>query len=188
MLTLASQRAFGRLMAENGFYDSKVARIDLPPELGGPGASNLLARALRTGAVKDRLVRQVNRAAEQGAKRAAPIVAETIISLSITDAAAILAGAPGAATALLESAMGRSLVGAMLPGIDSGLKLFDSRIVTDALRLVSGIDLPRLARDVSERAHDAIYRAIAAEEEAIRANPAATRDPLLMAVFGISRL
>lgn len=187
LLTLASQRAFADLMVANGFYDSAVARLDLPPELGGPGASSLLSRALRTGPVKDRLVRQVNRAAEKGAERAAPIVADTITNLSITDAAAIISGGSGAATALLESAMGRSLVGAMLPDIDGGLKLFDSQIVTDALRLVSGIDLPRLARDVSSRAHDAIYRAIAAQEAAIRANPSATRDPLLMAVFGISK-
>jgi Protein of unknown function (DUF4197) len=187
LLSLASQRAFAGLMVANGFYDSAVARIDLPPELGGPGASSLLARALRAGPVKDRLVRQVNRAAEKGAERAAPIVADAITSLSVADAAAIISGGSGAATALLEQAMGRGLVGAMLPDIDSGLRLFDSQIVTEALRLVSGIDLPRLARDVSDRTHDAIYRAIAREEAAIRADPAATRDPLLIAVFGLAR-
>lgn len=188
LLTLASQRALARLMVENGFYDSAVARIDLPPQLGGPGASSLLSRALRTGPIKDRLMRQVNRAAEKGAERAAPIVADAITSLPIEDAAAVIAGGPGAATALLERTMGRGLASAMLPAIDGGLKLFDSQVVTEALRLVSGIDLPALARDVSDRTHDAIYRAIAAEEAAIRADPAATRDPLLMAVFTISRL
>jgi Protein of unknown function (DUF4197) len=187
LLSLASQRAFADLMVANGFYDSAVARIDLPPELGGPGASSLLARALRTGPVKDRLVRQVNRAAEKGAERAAPIVADAITNLSVADAAAIISGGSGAATALLEQAMGRGLVGAMLPDIDGGLRLFDSQIVTEALRLVTGVDIPRLARDVSDRTHDAIYRAIAREEAAIRADPAATRDPLLIAVFGISR-
>ena len=187
LLSLASQRAFAALMADNGFYDSNVARIDLPPELGGPGASSLLARALRAGPIKDRLTRQVNRAAEKGAARAAPIVADAITTLSIADAAAIISGGSNAATALLESAMGRRLVGAMLPDIDGGLRLFDSAVVTDALRLVSGIDLPRLTRDVSDRAHDAIYRAIASEESSIRADPAATNDPLLIGVFGLAR-
>jgi hypothetical protein len=187
LLTLASQRAFAGLMAENGFFDNAVARIDLPPELGGPGATSLVARALRTGPIRDRLVRQVNRAAEKGAERAAPIVADAITSLSITDAAAIVGGGPGAATALLERAMGRGLVGAMLPGIDAGLRLFDPHIVADAFKLVTGLDMPRLARDVSDRAHDAIYRAIAAQEGTIRADPIATRDPLLIAVFGISK-
>lgn len=188
LLSLASTRALASLMAENGFYDSSVARLDLPPELGGPGASSLVSRVLRAGPVKDRLLRQVNRAAEKGAERAAPIVADAITSLSVEDAAAIISGGSGAATALLERAMGRGLVGAMLPNIDGGLRLFDSQVVAEALRLVSGIDLPRLANDVSSRANDAIYRAIAAEEAAIRADPAATRDPLLMAVFGISKL
>jgi hypothetical protein len=188
LLSLASTRALSTLMAENGFYDSSLARLDLPPELGGPGASSLVSRVLRAGPVKDRLLRQVNRAAEKGAERAAPIVADAITSLSVEDAAAIISGGSGAATALLERAMGRGLVGAMLPNIDGGLRLFDSQVVTEALRLVSGIDLPRLANDVSARANDAIYRAIAAEEAAIRADPAATRDPLLMAVFGISKL
>lgn len=187
LLTLSSQRAFAGLMAENGFFDNAVGRIDLPPELGGPGASSLLSRALRAGPIKDRLVRQVNRAAEKGAERAAPVVADAITTLSIADAAAIVTGGPGAATALLERAMGRSLVGTILPGIDAGLRLFDPQIVAEAFRLVSGLDMPRLARDVSDRAHDAIYRAIAAQEAAIRADPAATRDPLLIAVFGISK-
>lgn len=187
LLSLASQRALAGLMAENGFFDSSVARIDLPPELGGPGASSLLSRVLRTGPVKDRLLRQVNRAAEKGAARAAPIIADAITNLSIADAAAIISGGSGAATALLERAMGRGLIGAMLPDIDGGLRLFDSQVVAEALRLVSGIDLPRLANDVAGRANDAIYRAISAEEAAIRANPAATRDPLLIAVFGISK-
>lgn len=187
LLTLSAQRAFAALMADNGFYDNSVARIDLPPELGGPGASSLLTRALRTGPIKDRLSRQINRAAERGAARAAPIVADAITSLSIADAAAIITGGGGAATALLERAMGRGLVGAMLPDIDAGLRLFDSAVVAEALRLVSGIDLPRLARDVSDRAHDAIYRAIAAEETAIRADPGETGDPLLIGVFGLAR-
>ncbi|NJS15108.1 MAG: DUF4197 domain-containing protein [Sphingopyxis sp.] len=187
LLSLASQRALTALMADNGFYDSSVARIDLPPELGGPGASSLLTRALRAGPIKDRLLRQVNRAAEEGAERAAPIVADAITNLSIEDAAAIISGGSNAATALLESTMGRRLVAAMLPDIDNGLRLFDSAAVSEALRLVSGIDLPRLARDVSDRAHDAIYRTIASEEAAIRANPAATNDPLLIGVFGLAR-
>lgn len=187
LLSLASQRAFAGLMAENGFFDSSVARIDLPPELGGPGASSLLTRVLRAGPVKDRLLRQVNRAAERGAARAAPIIADAITNLSIADAAAIVFGGSGAATRLLEQAMGRGLIGAMLPDIDGGLRLFDNQVIVEALRLVSGIDFPRLANDVTNRANGAIYRAISAEEAAIRADPAATRDPLLMAVFGFSK-
>ncbi|MBN8844349.1 MAG: DUF4197 domain-containing protein [Sphingomonadales bacterium] len=187
LLTLSSQRAFAMLMEANGFYDSQVARIDLPPQLGGTGASTIVAKILMTGAFKDRLTRQVNRSAEKGAERAAPLVADAIRSISIADAAAIVHGGPTAATDLLERSMGRSLVGAMFPDIDQALRLADSDVVTQALRATTGIDFRGLVQDVSNRTHDAIYRAIGHEETAIRANPRETGSPLLTAVFGLAR-
>jgi hypothetical protein len=142
---------------------------------------------LLSGLFKDRLTRQVNIAAERGAERAAPLVADAIRTVSIADAAAIVRGGPTAATDLLEAAMGRSLVGAMFPGIDEGLRLADNAVVTEALRVATGIDFRGLVQDVSDRTHDAIYRAIGQEEAAIRANPRETGSPLLSAVFGLAR-
>jgi hypothetical protein len=40
---------------------------------------------------------------------------------------------------------------------------------------------------VTRMANDGIYRAIGTEEAAIRANPSATGDPLLTAVFTLTR-
>lgn len=187
LLSLSSQRAFAMLLQPDGFYDSSVARIDLPPQLGGPGASSVASRILASGLFKDRLTRQVNSAAAKGTERAAPLVADAIRSISIADAAAIVRGGPHAATDLLEKAMGRSLVGAMFPGVDRGLRLADNAVVTEALRLATGIDFLGLTDDISNRAHDAIYRSIGAEEAAIRANPRATGNPLLIGVFGLGR-
>ena len=73
----------------------------------------------------------------------------------------------------------------MVPGIDNGLRLFDSAIVNEALKYATGIDFASLRDDVSTKASNAIYRAIAREESAIRANPQATNDPLLIGVFGL---
>jgi Protein of unknown function (DUF4197) len=81
--------------------------------------------------------------------------------------------------------MGDSLIQTMLPGIDNGLKLFDNQIVTEALKAATGIDFAGLRDDVTRKASDGIYRAIAREEIAIRADPASTNDPLLMGVFGL---
>lgn len=75
----------------------------------------------------------------------------------------------------------------MVPGIGEGLRLFDSQIVTQALRQVTGIDFAGLRDDVTQKASDGIYRAIATEEAAIRANPSATGDPLLIALFTLTR-
>lgn len=187
LLTLSSQRAFAALMQENGFFDSQIARIDLPDALGGRTGSTLLAAMLRTDAFRSRLTRQVNRAAEKGAALAAPIVTDAIATLSIADALAIVRGGPTAATDLLSGSLGNRLVEAMLPGIGDGLKLFDSDVVTQALRLATGIDIAGLRADISRKASDGIYRAIGAQEAAIRANPQATGDPLLTAVFGLAR-
>ena len=184
LLTLSSQTAFASLLQPGGFYDSQVARIDLPPQLGGAGGGNLLSAVLSSAAFRDSLQRQVNRAAEKGAERAAPLVAETVRSISITDAAALVRGGPRAATTYLRERMGGALIEAMLPGIGDGLRLFDDGVISRALSLASGIDIRGLASDLSRRADTAIWNAIGAEEANIRANPRVTRDPLLIGVFG----
>ncbi len=188
LLSLSSQRAFATLLQPNGFLDSSIARIDLPPQLGGAGATSLLSAVLRSGPVRERLTKSVNRAAEKGAEIAAPIVTNAITSISITDALSIIRGGPEAATTVLRGQMGDALLTNMIPGIDTGLKLFDNAVVQEALRSATGIDLAGLVRDVSGKAANGIYRAIGREEAAIRANPRATNDPLLIGVLTAASL
>ncbi len=178
LLTLSSQRAFARLMAPGGFYDSQIARISLPDRLSGKGS---VAMALIGAALRDRLLQQVNRAAEKGAERAAPVVADAILAISPEAAAQIVRGKGAIATALLQQQMGSSLIPVMLPGVDEGLRLFDSAVVTQALRLATGIDFAGLRDDVTRKAADAIFAEIGKEEIAIRADPRSTNDPVLIA-------
>lgn len=187
LLGLAAQRAFASLMAENGFYDSQIARISLPDQLGGRQGSGILAAILQSTAFRDRLARTLNRAAEKGAALAAPVVTDVIQGMPIRDVIAIVNGGPTAATALLRGSLGERLVTTMLPGVGDGLKLFDNGVVTQALRAATGIDFSRLRDDVTRKASDGVYRAIEREEAAIRANPSATGDPLITAVFGLAR-
>jgi hypothetical protein len=187
LLGLSAQRAFATLVRENGFFESDIARISLPDALGGARASSILAAVLRSEAFRSRLTQQVNRAAERGAELAAPVVTDAIRTMSVGDVLAVVRGGPSAATGLLQGALGDRLIETMLPGVGNGLKLFDSGVVTEALRLVSGIDFAGLRADVARKASDGIYRAIGREEAAIRANPAGTGDPLITAVFGLAR-
>lgn len=187
LLTLSSQNAFAELLQPNGFFDSQVARISVPDSMGGSRVTSITTALLRSKPIQDRLLRQVNRAAEKGAELAAPVVAETIRNMSITDAVAIINGGPRAATSLLQGQLGNTLVDRMLPGIGSGLKLFDSEIINLVLSQASDIDLAAISRDVSNKVSDAIYRSIGAQEAAIRANPRATNDPLLIAVLGAGK-
>jgi Protein of unknown function (DUF4197) len=187
LLTVSSQRAFAALMQDNGFFDSQVARISIPDQLGGSMTGGLLSTLLRTEAFRSRLTRQVNRAAERGAALAAPIVTDAITSLSVADALSVVRGGSSAATDTLSQALGSRLFETILPGVADGLRLFDSAVVTQALQVATGIDFAGLRDDVTRKASAGIYRAIGREEAAIRANPNATGDPLLMAAFGMAR-
>ena len=186
LLTLSSQNAFSELLQPNGFFDSQIARISVPDSLGGSRVTSIATAMLRSRPIQKRLLKQVNRAAESGAELAAPIVADTIRNMSIADAAAIISGGDRAATTLLQDQLGSTLVSRMLPGIDKGLKLFDNEIINLVLSQVSNMNFDGITNDVTSKVSHAIYQSIGAQEAKIRANPEATNDPLLIAVFGLS--
>jgi Protein of unknown function (DUF4197) len=185
LLTLSSQNAFALLLQPGGFYDSSVARIALPDKFGGTSATNIASLVLQSKTFRDRLQRQLNRAAEKGAERAAPLVADAIRNVSIEAADAIVRGGPQAATGFLRGKMGPALLDAMVPGISDGLRLFDDQVINKAVQSVTGFDMGALAQDITRKADDAIWAAIGMEEAAIRANPQKTNDPLLIGVFGL---
>ncbi|NVD26716.1 DUF4197 domain-containing protein [Parasphingorhabdus flavimaris] len=187
LLTLSSQNAFAELLQPNGFFDSQIARITVPDSLGGSRVTSVATALLRSKPIQERLLRQVNRAAEEGAELAAPIVAETIRNMSIADAVAIINGGPRAATSLLQGQLGNTLVDRMLPGIGNGLRLFDNEIINLVLSQATNVDFSSISRDVTNKVSDAIYRSIGAQEASIRANPRATNDPLLIAVLGAGK-
>jgi len=185
LLTLASQNAFATLLQPGGFYDSSVARIALPDRFGGNNGSGIAAAILQSRAFRDRLQRQLNRAAEKGAERAAPLVADAVRNVSIQDAAALVRGGPQAASTFLRGQIGTALVNAMLPGISDGLRLFDDQIIGQAVRSVTGFDVAALAQDITRKADDSIWASIGLEESNIRADPRKTNDPVLIGVFGL---
>lgn len=185
LLTLASQNAFALLLQPGGFYDSSVARIALPDRFGGDRGGGILSVVLQSRQFRDRLQRQLNRAAEKGAERAAPFVADAVRNVSIEDAAALIRGGPQPATAFLRGKMGTALLDSMLPGIADGLRLFDDQVISQAVRSVTGFDIAALASDITRKADDSIWAAIGLEESNIRADPQRTNDPILIGVFGL---
>lgn len=185
LLTLASQNAFALLLQPGGFYDSSVARIALPDKFGGSAGTNIVGLVLQSKAFRDRLQRQLNRAAEKGAERAAPLVAEAVRTVSIEGAAELVRGGPQAASQFLRGKMGLALLDAMLPGVSDGLRLFDDQVINKAVQSVTGFDMGALANELTRKADDAIWAAIGLEESNIRSNPQATNDPLLIGVFGL---
>lgn len=187
LLTLSSQNAFALLLQPGGFYDSSVARISLPDRFGGDRGTGIVSLVLQSRQFRDRLQRQLNRAAEKGAERAAPMVADAVRNISIEDAAALVRGGPQAATSFLRGKMGAVLLDSMLPGVADGLRLFDDQVIGQAVRSVTGFDIAALASDLTRKADDSIWAAIGLEEANIRADPQRTNDPLLIGVFGLGK-
>lgn len=187
LLTLSSQRAFARLLADEGFLRDDIARIALPPQLGGGDITRALAIALGTRAVQDRLLRVVNKAAEEGARRAAPVIYDSIRDVTITDAVSIVRGGPTAATDYLAEAMGERIFDAVFPGVGQALRLAENGVVQRVLQVATGINFPGLQADVSRKTAAALYRAIGREEAAIRADPQSAGDPVLAGLFGMRR-
>ena len=187
LLTLSAQRAFARLLADEGFLRDDLARIQPPPQLGGRSVTAALAVALGTRAVQDRLLRVVNKAAGEGAERAAPIVYDSIRDMTIADSVRIVRGGPTAATDHLAAAMGERIFDAIFPGVGDALRLAENGVVQRVLSVATGINFPGLQADVTRKTAAALYRAIGREEAAIRANPGETGDPVLEGVFGVLR-
>jgi hypothetical protein len=183
LLTLSSQRAFARLLTDEGFYRDDLARIAPPPQLGGRAVTAALAVALGTRAVQDRLLRVVNSAAGDGARRAAPIVYESIRDMTIADSLAIARGGPTAATDYLAQAMGERIFDAIFPGVGNALRLAENGAVQRILSVATGINFPGLQADVTRKTAAALYRAIGREEAAIRADPGSAGDPVLAGMF-----
>jgi hypothetical protein len=185
LLTLSSQRAFARLLQENGFFQDEVARVPLPPQLSGAGA--IASALLRSSLVQSQLLQLMNRAAANAADAAAPIVYDSIRSMSFGDAMALVRGGPTAATDFLQRSMGDAIVDAMFPGVGNALRLLDNGIISRVVQAATGINFAGLQAHVSRSAARGIYRAIGREEAAIRADPNATGDPVLAGVFGLLR-
>jgi hypothetical protein len=180
LLTLSAQRAFARLFAPNGFYDAQVAR--LPALLGRvPGRWGAMVEAvMQTDAFRRRASQMLNRIAQDAAWRATPVVMDAIRGLPPGQAVAVLRGSPTAATDLLKMRAGPAVLDAMLPGISRGLRSDLAEMAGAALSAGTGVDYVELGQTLAAQAMDAMFAAIGREEAAIRADPRATRDPVLI--------
>ncbi|WP_374531104.1 DUF4197 domain-containing protein [Novosphingobium sp.] len=181
LLMLAADNAFARLTAPGGFWDRQVTRLDLPEVFDGRGA--VLQQILTSVLFKDRLQHALNTIAEEGARRAAPVVADTIRMIGYDNALALVQGGPHAASDYLRANMGPRLIDVMVPALGDGLRLAEDPLVGQAIAALTGVDVNGVARSLAREVDDAIWGEIGRQEAEIRANPEATHDPLLIAVF-----
>ena len=184
LLDLSSRNAFAKLTTPGGFWDSEVARFELP-ELFSSGGGTVMKGLLTSAVFKNNLQHQLNIVAEKGAERAAPVVYQAVKKISVPDAIGLVRGGSTAATTYLRSAMGPALINAMIPGLTDALRLSSDPVLGQAFKALSGVDLGSAAQAIANRADNAIWYQIGNEEGAIRAHPETTRDPLLIGVFKV---
>ncbi|QNE32383.1 DUF4197 domain-containing protein [Sphingomonas sp. NBWT7] len=188
LLTLSSQRALTRLVADNGYFNDPDARITLPGMQEGRSGA-MLGALLRSAPVQRQLMLTINRAAGDAADRAAPLILDSIRSLTFTDALGLVRGGPTAATTYLERAIGDRIIDAMFPEIGGALRQFDGNsILGPVLGAATGIDVPGIQRVVTRQAARGLWRAIGREEAAIRAAPSTAGDPLIASILSGSGL
>jgi hypothetical protein len=187
-LAKGTQAATDKLSAVDGFFKDAAVKILLPPE------ATKMEKALRSagfGPQVDKAILDINRAAEDAAKSAAPIFLNAIKGMSVSDGIGILRGPDTAATAYLRKSTTPQLMAAFLPVIKSSLDKVGAtnswKTVVDAYNKVIpfhskvNADLPAYT---TQRALDGVFYFVAVEEKSIRANPMGQADELLKKVFG----
>ncbi|MCB2059107.1 MAG: DUF4197 domain-containing protein [Novosphingobium sp.] len=183
LLALSARNAFARLTEPDGFWDSAVARVNLPVLFGKRGS--IVQGILSSGPFRERLQHKLNNVAEDGARRAAPVVTDAVKTIGVENAVAILNGGPTAATTLLRDEMGPALVNAMIPALDDALRVANDPLVNQAISALAGVDLGMVAHGLALEADNAIWYQIGREEAAIRADPESTNDPVLIAALKV---
>jgi hypothetical protein len=188
LLGIASKNAMARLASPGGFLDNAATRIGLGDILGGRAGSALLV--LNQLGVLSAVEGRLNRAAESAAGKVAPWIAEGVQGLAIQDAAAIINGPGDGATQLLKAAVMNRLrqeVSGALGGAFQALDVLGPLAGAAGINIgalgLGGLNVASLTQGATDRISDAVFGSIAREEQAIRANPAATGDPLIIAAF-----
>jgi hypothetical protein len=182
LLLLSSERAFARMTSPGGYWDQQVAQIGLNRFFGNRG--NVLTNILTSTLFKSRLEDVVADVAVDASYRAAPIVADTVRTIGWANALDLIRGGPTAASSFLRQEMGLRLVEVMVPEVGQALRVAQDPLVGQLIAGLTGVDLGGMATTFSRQVDDAIWNEIGNEEAAIRADPAATRDPVLIGVFG----
>jgi hypothetical protein len=181
LLELSTRNAFAHLTAPDGFWGSAVARINMPVLFGRSAKG--MPGVLRQPKFREQLLHRLNVIAEDGARAAAPQVAEAIRTLTFDNPDAIVMGEATAGTTYLRAKVGPTLVNAMIPAMDRLLRAADDPIISQAVAALKDVDLADAAHALALGADNAIWYEVGAEEAAIRREPGKAGDPLLTRAF-----
>ncbi|MEP7314571.1 MAG: DUF4197 domain-containing protein [Pseudomonadota bacterium] len=185
-LTQAVQVAVDNLGRKDGFLGNPEVRIPLPGKL--EKAQGML-KILGLNSQTDALVTAMNRAAEAAVPEARVLLVDAVKQMSIQDAAAILTGAPDAATQYFRRKTSgklterlQPLVGKATQQVQLAKRYDDVAGKASQLGLIDAKDA-NLDGYVTRKALDGLFLMMAREEQAIRKDPLGQASSLLRQVF-----
>lgn len=186
-LTIGSKNSSDKASQTDGFYKNPQIKIPFPKEAQQMEQTlNNLGMSQQT---KD-FVKALNRAAEDAAKKAAPIFADAITKMTITDGINIVKGGDDAATQYLKQTTSAPLKEAFKPVVKSSLqkveitKYWKPLISSyNKVPMVKKVN-PDLEEYVTLKAMDGLFTLLAQEELKIRKDPLSRTTDLLKKVFG----
>lgn len=186
-LLIGAENAVAKASRLDGFLADAEIRIPLPPKLAV--ARETLVR-FGLGREVENLELAMNRAAENAAGDALPLLRDAIRDLEIEDPKAILEAGGSAATDALSVGAGEDLMEQFTPVVSIAAEQADVGIAYDRLvkkggNLVAqaGVNREDLIPYVTNRTLVGLGTLIAAEESAIRTNPEARTTLLLARAF-----
>jgi Protein of unknown function (DUF4197) len=186
-LSVGSTKATEQSSKTDGFYKNPLIKIPYPNE-----TREMMSTLKSVGMSKQvkAFEMQLNRAAEDAAKKAAPIFIAAIKGLTIQDGLTILKGSNDEATQYLKRNTSTNLTNEFKPVISNSLKkvqitkywkpLFTKY---NKLPMVKKVN-PNLEDYVTQKAMEGLFKLVAQEELKIRQDPAARVSDILKKVFG----
>ena len=187
-LTIGTDSASRKLSRTDGFFKNAALKI-LMPEEAKKAESTL--RKVGMGALVDKAILSMNRAAEDAAGGISTIFINAVKGMTVTDGLKILQGGDFAATEYLKLNTSAQLTEKMRPVIEASLAKVNAmnywKDVFTAYNKLSFTSKPvntDLSSYVTERSMGGIFVAIGQEEQKIRKDPAAQVTGLLKKVFG----
>ena len=185
-LRVGTDSSAKRLSKLNGFFGDAAIKVLMPEE--AKKVENTL-RSFGLGAVVDKAVLSMNRAAEDAASGVGTIFWDAIKKMSITDGLKILRDGDFAATDYLKSVTTKELTEKFRPVIEASLVKVDAtKYWKDMFTTYNRVSTKQVNTDltayVTERALSGLFLKISLEEQKIRKNPAAQVTDILKKVFG----
>ena len=188
-LQIGAKKSAEKASAVDGFY--KNADIFIPFPQDAIKVKNTLIKAGMKKQITE-FELSLNRAAEEAAKKALPIMVDAIKGITFSDAISILNGSKNAATIYLEEKTTSKLQVTFKPIVKEAIskvkvtKYWEN--VANAynkLNMLSGGKKvnPDLEAYITDKAIEGLFKLIAKEEAQIRDNPAARTTDLLKKIF-----